>query len=86
MRYVYLISGFLLFLAALGFGLKNTALVTVYYYLGTAWSAPLILVLLIAFCAGTLAGIAACLSLVISHRRRLLAMQRELHALRSSQH
>lgn len=85
MRYFYLIGGFLLFLATLGFALKNTAPVTLEYYLGLQWHAPLILVLLLAFCAGALAGVIACVSLVIQHRRRMLAMQRELHALQSHQ-
>ena len=85
MRYLYLTGGFLLFLAALGFALKNTAPVTLEYYLGLQWHAPLILVMLLAFCAGALAGIVACLTLVIQQRRRLLAIQRELHALQSSQ-
>lgn len=85
MRYLYLTGGFLLFLAALGFGLKNTAPVTLQYYLGLQWHAPLILVLLLAFCLGALAGILACLSLVVQQRRRLLAIQRELHALQSRQ-
>jgi putative membrane protein len=85
MRYLYLTGGFLLFLAALGFALKNTAPVTLEYYLGLQWHAPLILVMLLAFCAGALGGVIACLALVIQQRRRLLAIQRELHALQSRQ-
>lgn len=85
MRYFYITCGFLLFLATLGFALMNTAPVTLEYYLGLQWRAPLILVLLLAFCAGALAGVIACVSLVIQHRRRMLAMQRELHALQSRQ-
>jgi uncharacterized integral membrane protein len=85
MRYFYLIGSFLLFMATLGFAMKNTAPVTLVYYLGLEWRLPLILVLLLAFCAGALAGLLACLSLVVRQRRRLLAMQRELHALQSRQ-
>lgn len=85
MRYFYLIGGFLLFLAALGLALKNTAPVSLEYYLGLRWHAPLILVLLLTFCAGALAGIFACLPQVIRQRRRLLAIQRELHALQTRQ-
>ena len=83
MRYFYLIGGILLFLATLGFALKNNVPVTLHYYLGLEWHAPLILVMLLVFCAGALAGILACLSLVVQQRRRLLAIQRELHALQS---
>lgn len=83
MRYFYLIGGTLLFLTTLGFAFKNDAPVTLHYYLGLEWHAPLILVMLLAFCGGALAGILASLSLVVRHRRRLLAIQRELHALQS---
>lgn len=81
MRYVYRILGFCLFLLALGFAFKNNQLVSLQYYLGLEWHAPLVLVLFITFCTGALGGILACLSLVITHRRRLLALQKELNKL-----
>jgi uncharacterized integral membrane protein len=84
MRYLYVASGLLLFLAVMGFSLKNSQAVTMHYYLGMNWSAPLALVLLIVFCAGALAGIIACLSLLITQRRNLRAMQQELQSLQSS--
>jgi lipopolysaccharide assembly protein A len=84
MRYLYVASGLLLFLAVLGFSLKNSHPVTMYYYLGINWSAPMALVLLLVFCAGALAGIIACMSLLITQRRNLRAMQQELQSLQSS--
>lgn len=84
MRYLYVASGLLLFLAVMGFSLKNSQPVTMHYYLGMDWSAPMALVLLIVFCAGALAGIIACLSLLITQRRNLRAMQQELQSLQSS--
>lgn len=84
MRYVYTALGFLLFLAVLGLTLKNTQPVTLHYYLGFQWDAPLVLLLLITFCLGAVAGIIACLSLVIGQRRRLQALQRELKTLRTT--
>jgi uncharacterized integral membrane protein len=84
MRYLYVASGLLLFLAVMGFSLKNSQPVTMHYYLGMNWSAPMVLVLLIVFCAGALAGIIACLSLLITQRRNLRAMQQELQSLQSS--
>lgn len=84
MRYLYVASGLLLFLAVMGFSLKNSQPVTMHYYLGMNWSAPMALVLLIVFCAGALAGIIACLSLLITQRRNLRAMQQELQSLQSS--
>jgi len=80
MRYFYALSGFLLFMLTLGFALKNAEPVTLNYYLGFSWRAPLVLVLLVALCAGALAGILACLPLVFRQRRRLLTLQRQLDA------
>jgi len=83
MRYFYALSGFVLFMTALGFALKNAEPVTLHYYLGFAWRAPLVLVLLVTLCMGALVGILACLPLVFRQRRRLLAMQRELNSVGS---
>jgi len=85
MRYFYAALGFLLFLVTLGFALKNAEPVTLHYYLGFAWQAPLSLTLLIAFCAGVVAGLAACFSLLITQRRRLIGMQQELSKLHTRQ-
>ena len=61
MRYFYILLSFALFMVALGFALKNAEPVTLHYYLGFAWRAPLVLVLLTTLCVGVLAGILACL-------------------------
>lgn len=84
MRYIYTVLGFCLFLVVLGLTLKNTQPVTLNYYFGFRWDAPLVLVLLISFCAGAMAGIIASLSIAFSQRRRLHALQRELKTLRSN--
>jgi putative membrane protein len=81
MRYLHAVLGFILFLVALGFALKNAELITLHYYLGFAWQAPLSLTLLIAFFVGVLAGLISCFSLLISQRRRLNALQQELDTL-----
>jgi uncharacterized integral membrane protein len=57
------------FLLVLGFAIKNTGPVVVRYYLGYEWEAPLALVLLIAFVAGCVAGVAASLGYVLRKRR-----------------
>jgi putative membrane protein len=82
MRYLYAFVGFFIFLATLGFALKNADPITLHYYLGIAWQAPLSLTLLIAFCCGVFAGLIACLSLLVAQRRRLAEMQREIDTLR----
>jgi uncharacterized integral membrane protein len=67
----------LLVLAALTFALKNTDGVTVRYYLGVQWQAPLILVMLAAFGAGVAAGVAASLAQIAKLRRELAASRRK---------
>lgn len=85
MRYFHAALGFILFLLALGFALKNAEPITLRYYLGVAWQAPLSLTLLIAFCAGVVAGLGACFSLLITLRRRQIALQQELDSLQTRQ-
>ena len=85
MRYLYTAFGFFLFLLVLGFALKNADLITLHYYLGFSWQAPLSLTLLIAFIVGVVAALIACSSLLISQRRHLTGLQRELDRLQARQ-
>ena len=80
MRYLSLISGLFLFLLALGFALKNTESVTLHYFLGYQWHAPLVLVLVTVFCLGAAAGIAALLGLVFRQRREIQKLSREINS------
>lgn len=81
MKYVYALLSIVLFFAVLGFAAKNAAPVTLHYYLGIAWSAPLVLVILASFGIGAAIGIVACLGLVVRQRRALSALKRELTSL-----
>jgi len=78
MGYVRWIIGLLLFLIVVTFAVKNTDPVTVRYYLGGEWQAPLILVLLIAFCAGAVVGMMAGLGQLFRQRRQIGGLKREL--------
>ena len=80
MRYVLWIIKLLLFLIVLSFAVKNTDPVTVRYYLGGVWQAPLILVLLIAFCAGAVAGMMTGLGQLFRQRRQIGGLRRELRS------
>ena len=51
MRYLSWLFGFVLFLLALGFAVKNSDTVVVHYYLGYQWQASLVLVMLVFFVA-----------------------------------
>lgn len=59
MRYLTWILRFVLFLLLLTFALKNTDDVTVRYYLGMEWRAPLAMVIFVAFLAGAAIGVVA---------------------------
>ena len=71
------IIGLALFLAALGFAVKNSAPVTLHYYLGVVWKAPLVVVLFVVFAIGAVAGVAASFSYVYRQRREILSLKRE---------
>jgi uncharacterized integral membrane protein len=70
-----LIVKIVLFLLLLGFAALNSDSVTLRYFLGMAWQAPLSLVILAAFAVGLLTGLLGC-------SLRLLRNQRELRTLR----
>lgn len=80
MRYLLWFLKFVLFVLILSFAIKNTDTVTVRYYLGYEWQAPLVLVLLVFFGLGTLAGIVASLSQMFRQRREIVALRRECRA------
>ncbi|MFA5240942.1 MAG: LapA family protein [Sulfuricella sp.] len=81
MRYLSLISGIALFLLALGFAFKNSNSITMHYFLGYQWQAPLALILVTAFSLGAASGIAATLGLVFRQRREIQKLRREAKAL-----
>lgn len=78
MRTLSLILKLGLFVLVLTFALRNTDAVTVRYYLGWEWQSPLIFVLLIAFCAGIVLGVAAALPRMFRQRREIAALRRQL--------
>jgi len=77
MRYVLWLLRALLFLLLLGFAVKNSDPVTVYYYFGAEWRAPLVFVLLISLCAGIALGVLAVLGQVFRQRREIAELKRE---------
>lgn len=77
MRALSLVIKLVLFLLLLSFALKNGEMVTVRYLMGLEWQAPLSLVLLLVFAAGTLLGLLGC-------SRQLLNNRRELNQLRKA--
>jgi len=84
MRYFYGLLTGILFFAVLGFAIKNAEPVTLHYYLGMSWSAPLVLVVLASFALGAGCGIIACLGLVVRQRRAANAIRQELASLNTA--
>jgi len=68
----------ILFLALFLLALKNTDAVSLRLYFDHVWQAPLILVLLVFFAAGTVVGVLATLGTVFRQRRDIARLQREL--------
>ena len=83
MRYLSWALKFALFALVLAFAAKNTDAVTVRYYLGGEWRAPLVFVLLAFFCAGAALGLAAGVGQLFRQRREIVTLKREL---RNSRH
>jgi lipopolysaccharide assembly protein A len=78
MRYLRWIVRLVLFIVLLGFAIKNTDPVSVHYFLGWEWRAPLALVLLVFFVAGAALGVMAGAAWLYRHRREVIHLRREL--------
>jgi len=78
MKYLAWILKFALFVLVLMFAVRNTDMVTVHFYFGGEWQAPLIFALLVAFCAGAATGLGAGLGQIIRQRREIGILRREL--------
>ena len=81
MRVLSLLTKLVVFLALLGFAVKNIDSVTVRYFLGLEWQAPLAFILLVFFAVGIVAGILTSLGVVMRQRREMQALKRELRRL-----
>lgn len=78
MKYLLWFLRVLLFLALLGFAIKNTDPVAVRFYLGSEWEAPLVFVLLVAFVIGAVGGVLASLGVVFRKRREIAGLRKQL--------
>jgi len=74
-RTLLLILKLVLFLLLLGLAVRNSDFVTVRYFMGMEWQAPLALVIFVAFAIGLVMGLLLC-------SLRLLRNHRELRSLR----
>lgn len=76
MRYVLWIVKFALFAFMLTVAVKNTDPVSIRYFLGHEWRAPLIFVLLVVFCLGAVLGLLGALGHIMRQRREINALKR----------
>jgi lipopolysaccharide assembly protein A len=80
MRYLNWILRAVLFLALLGFAVKNDQPVTLRYFFGYEWQSNLVTVLLIFFAAGAAVGILAMFANVLQKRREIAVLKRDILA------
>lgn len=77
---IMLVVKIVLFLLLLGFAALNSDSVTLRYFLGLAWQAPLSLVILAAFAVGLLTGLLGCSLRLLRNQRELRALHRQIDA------
>lgn len=80
MRYFIWALQFVVFLLFLGFALHNSQTVSLRYFLGYEWQAPLILMLLVFFSIGAAFGLLAGLGQLLKLRREILVLKKELRS------
>ena len=77
---IMLVVKIILFLLLLGFAAMNSDSVTLRYFLGLSWQAPLSLVLLVTFAAGLVMGLLGCSMRLLRSHREIRTLQRQLDA------
>jgi lipopolysaccharide assembly protein A len=80
MRYFNWLLRSVLFIALLGFAIKNDQPVTLRYFFGYEWQSSLVIVLLIFFAVGAIVGVLAMFSNVLKQRREITRLKRDISA------
>lgn len=75
MQIIYKILSIFIFILLMGFAVKNAYPVTLFYYLGFSWQAPLSLVLFITLMTGIVAGLISIMPTLIKQRRELIKLR-----------
>lgn len=81
MRYLGWAVKILIFVVVLGFALQNAQPVTLHYFLGYVWEAPLVVLLLATFALGALFGLLALLPTLFRLRSERAKLRRELNGM-----
>jgi putative membrane protein len=80
MRYLIWFFRVVLFIALLGFAVKNDQPVTLRYFFGYEWQSSLVIVLLLFFAAGTVIGVLAMFANMLQQRREIAVLKRDIRA------
>ena len=80
MRYVYGFFKLLVFIVLLGFAMHNASQVSLQFFLGYSWDAPLSMIVFAFFAAGAFFAFLAMLGQVFRLRRELVILRKELRA------
>ena len=80
MRYLNWLLRSLIFIAMLGFAVKNDQAVTLSYFFGYEWQTTLVVALLLFFTAGAILGLLAMFVTGLQQRREIARLKRDLKA------
>ncbi len=78
MRYLIWLLRVLLFIALLGFAVKNDQPIALHYFFGYEWQTSLVVALLLFFAIGAIIGVLAMLVNVLQQRREIARLRRDL--------
>lgn len=78
MRYFKWLLRAMLFIALLGFAIKNNQQVKLSYFFDYEWQSSLVIVLLIFFAAGAAVGVLAMFADVLQQRREIAVLKRDI--------
>jgi uncharacterized integral membrane protein len=78
MRYLNWLWRLFVFFMLIGFTVKNDQPVTLRYFLGFEWESSLVIVLFTFFAAGAAVAVLAMLSIVLTQRRNIARLEREV--------
>jgi uncharacterized integral membrane protein len=77
-RTLLLVLKLILFLLLLGLAVRNSDFVTVRYFMGLEWQAPLALIIFVAFAIGLLMGLLLCSVRLLRNHRELRGLRKQL--------
>lgn len=80
MRYFNWLLRLVMFVALLGFAVKNDQSVTLRYFFEYEWQAPLVIVLLVFFAAGAFIGVLSMFGTILQQRREIARLKRDIRA------